>query len=100
MSYLLKIIYQENFYFFHFGCSDNRYKENHAPKNRIKKTLVHSRIISVYLNVEAFLVHELPPLVFKRFAILLHYSVMVQMILAFINTFQILNINLLMNLKI
>ena len=33
--------------------------------------------------------HELSPLVFKRFSITLHYSVMMQMILAFINTFQI-----------
>ena len=51
-------------------------------------------------NVEAFFVHELPPLVFKRFSTILHYSVMTQMILAFINTFQIFNINLLMNLKL
>ena len=50
-------------------------------------------------NVEAFFVHELPPLVFKRFSATLHYSVIIQMILAFINTVQILNINLLMNLK-
>ena len=53
--------------------------------------------VSVF-NVEAFL-HELPPLVFKRFSTILHYSVMTQMSLAFINTFQILNINLLMKLK-
>ena len=50
-------------------------------------------------NVEAFFVHKLPPLDFKRFSTILHYSVMTQMILAFINTFQTLNINLLMNLK-
>ena len=41
-------------------------------------------------NVEAFFVNELPPLVFKRFLTILHYFVMKQMILAFINTFQIL----------
>ena len=49
--------------------------------------------------VEALFVHDLPPLVFKRFSTILHFSVMTQMILALINTFQILNINLLMNLK-
>ena len=44
-------------------------------------------------------VHELPPLVFKRFSTTMHYYVMPQMILTFINLFQILNINLLMYLK-
>ena len=56
-----------------------------------------------YVNVfiaEAFFVHESPPLVFKQFSTILHYFVMTQMILAFINTFQILDINLLMNLKV
>ena len=51
------------------------------------------------LNVEAFFVRELPPIVFKRFSATLYYSVMIQMILALINTLQILNINLLMNLN-
>ena len=50
-------------------------------------------------NVEAFFLHELPPLVFKRFSTILHYSVMTQIMLSFINTFQILNINVLMNFK-
>ena len=54
--------------------------------------------VSVF-NVEVFFLHELPPLVFERFSTILHNSVMIQMILAFINTFQILNINLLMNSK-
>ena len=43
--------------------------------------------------------HELPPLVFTRFSVTLHISVMIHMILAFINTFQLLKINFLMNLK-
>ena len=50
-------------------------------------------------NAEEFFIHELPPLVCKRFSITLHYSVMIYMTLAFINIFQTLNINLLMNLK-
>ena len=44
-------------------------------------------------------VHELSPLVFKRFSITMNYSVMPQMILTFIHIFQILNIYLLMYLK-
>ena len=63
-----------------------------------KKSCSFKNYISLF-NVEAFLVHDLPTLVFKRFSITLHYSVMIQKSLAFINTFQILNINLLMNLK-
>ena len=53
-------------------------------------------------NVEAVFVHELPPLFSKTFSTTLHNSMMkqmIQMILAFVNTFQILNINLLMNLN-
>ena len=60
------------------------------PKNSFSL----KKYVSVF-NEEAFL----PPLDFKRFSTILHYSVMTQMILAFINTFQILNINLLMNFE-
>ena len=55
-----------------------------------------------YVNLfhaEAFLVHELSPLVFKIFSTTMHYTVMTKMILTFINIFQTLNINLLMYLK-
>ena len=55
--------------------------------------------MSIYLMQEPFLVHELSPLVYKRFSTTMHCSMMPQMILTFINIFQILNINLLMYLK-
>ena len=64
------------------------------------KTCVHLKMMSICLmSCSGLFVHELPPLVFKRFSTTLHYSVMIQIILAVINTFRILNINLLMNLK-
>ena len=74
------------------------YKENHFAENR-NKTHVHSKEMSIYLTQRPFSVHELPPLVFKRFLITMHYSVMSQMILTFRNIFQISNINLLMYMK-
>ena len=46
-----------------------------------------------------FSVHKLSPLAFKRFSATVHFFVMPQMILTFINLFQILNINLLMYLN-
>ena len=46
--------------------------------------------MSIYLMQEPFLVHELSPLVFKRFSTTIHCSVMPQMSLTFINIFQIL----------
>ena len=55
--------------------------------------------MSIYLMQGPFLVHELSPLVFKRFSTSMYYYVMPQMILTFINMFQILNIDLLMYLK-
>ena len=67
-------------------------------KTASNNTSSFKNYISLF-NVEAFFVHELPPLVFKRFSVTLHISVMIHMILAFINTFQILKINFLMNLK-
>ena len=63
------------------------------------KKLVFILKLSQFNFYKAFFVHELSPLVFKIFSTTLHFSVMIQMILALINTFQILNINLLMNLK-
>ena len=43
--------------------------------------------------------HDTALLVFIRFSTTMHYSVMTQMILTFINIFQILNINLLIYLN-
>ena len=68
-------------------------------KNASKDLCSFKNYVNLF-NVEAFFVHELPPLVFFfKISTIMQYSVMTQMILAFINTFQVLNINLLMNLK-
>ena len=82
----------------HKPCSIS-HKENHAALKHVKKKN-NSCSFKNYVNlfdVDAFFVHEFPPIVFKRFSTRLHYSVMTQMIVAFINTFLSLNINLLMN---
>ena len=63
------------------------------------KKLMFIQKLCQFISVEAFFVPELLLLDFKQFSTILHYSVMTQMILAFINTFQILNVNLIMNLK-
>ena len=55
--------------------------------------------MTIYVMQRPFSVHELSPLVFKRFSIIMHYFMMTQMILTFINTFQILNIKLLLYLE-
>ena len=46
-----------------------------------------------------FTILELPPLLFKRFPTTMHYSVISQIILTFINVSQILKINLVIYLK-
>ena len=69
-------------------CSHKTYKNNHSAENRIKNYCSFKNYISLF-NVEAFFVHELPLLFVKRLSITLHYSVMILIILAFINTFQI-----------
>ena len=51
-------------------------------------------------NAFIFSVHELSSLDFKRFSTTMHYSVIPQMILTFINILQILNIYLFMHLKL
>ena len=82
---VLKIICQEKSKKINFCSNDNRYKENHAAENRIKNSCSLKNYL-ILIFVEAFFVHELPPLVFKRFSTTLHCSVMIQMLLAFINT--------------
>ena len=94
----LKVIYQGNCKTVNFQCSDKRHKANHSAENRDEKLWSIQKYVNL-LNAGAFLVHELPPLVFKRFSTTVHYSVMTQMILTYIKIFQILNVNLLTYLK-
>ena len=63
------------------------------------KTHVCSKFMSSYFMQRPFTVHELPPLLFKRFSTIMHYSVMSQMILTSMNISQILKIDLLIYLK-
>ena len=56
--------------------------------------------MSIYLMQRPFTKHELPLFLFRRFLIAMHYSVMLQRTLTFINIFQILKINLLIYLNV
>ena len=90
-SSYLKVICQENCKSVNFQCSD---KANHSAENRDKNLGPFKSYVNLF-HAEAFLVHELPPLVFKRFSTTMYYSVMTKMILTFIiNIFQTLIINL------
>ena len=89
----LKIICQENFKNFNFDVVITDTKRITLLKTASNTRVYKKKYVNLF-NVEAFFVHELPALVFNRFSATLHYSVMTQMILAFLNTVQILNINL------
>ena len=62
-NYFLKITCQENLKKNNFCSSGNRYKENHAAKNRIKNSCSFKNYLNL-IFVEAFFVYELPPLGF------------------------------------
>ena len=52
------------------------------------KTPVRSKVMSTYLMQMPFTVYELPSLLFKRFSTIIHYSLMLQMLITFINIFS------------
>lgn len=71
-----------------FESLNNWYLEDNITENQDKKkTSDHSKVLLIFLTQRHFSVHELPPLLFKKFSVTMHYYVMSQMILQNINLF-------------